>query len=152
MKKILALLLALMMAFSLVACGSSGDAGKDDGNKDAAADTNEPAADADADANAGDGKVYEIVALAKSIATDNWQMFGAGVEAAAAELGADKVHVTFDGASAATAAAVSVRASRRACSSPTARTQVILSSCASLCKCLPSFFSSPTVSSTSSTT
>ena len=89
MKKILALLLALMMAFSLVACGSSSDTSKDDGNKDADADT-------------GDGKVYEIVALAKSIATDNWQMFGAGVQAAADELGADKVHVTFDGASAAT--------------------------------------------------
>lgn len=93
MKKIVSIVLALVMVLSLTACSgsaSSTTAAGNDKETQAAAGTNETA------------EPVEIVAIAKSIATSSWQLFGTGCKAAAAELG-DKVEFTFDGASSSTA-------------------------------------------------
>ena len=93
MKKIVSIVLALVMVLSLTACSGSASgttAAGNDKETQAAAGTNETA------------EPVEIVAIAKSIATSSWQLFGTGCKAAAAELG-DKVEFTFDGASSSTA-------------------------------------------------
>ena len=83
MKKYLAMILALVMALSLAACGSKAEAPKDD----APAQTEEPAP-------AGD---VEIAVVLKTLASEYWGYVKNGCEAAADELGI-KVTVVGPGA------------------------------------------------------
>ena len=67
MKKIVSIVLALVMVLSLTACSGSASgttAAGNDKETQAAAGTNETA------------EPVEIVAIAKSIATSSWQLFG----------------------------------------------------------------------------
>ena len=109
-KKMIGLLLVGTMAISLAACGTTGSSGSSTASSvtsfsatSGAFDTAAPMSTSgtsvtDTTAEPTDGS-YKIVMIAKSIATDNWQMFGAGCQAAADELGSDKVELSFDGAS-----------------------------------------------------
>ncbi len=100
MKKLIALLLALVMVIGLVACGGNNDAANNDAANNDAANNN--AADNAAD-NAGDdaanndaadeGKLY-IPVMAKGFQHQFWQAVKAGADAAAADLG---VEIYFDG-------------------------------------------------------
>lgn len=90
MKKILALALAAAMMTAISSCGTTGDTSKT------------PSGSGSGNVQPPEGKTYEIVALGKSVATDNWQMFFAGCRSAAADLNG-AVNLTVDGASNATA-------------------------------------------------
>lgn len=87
MKKILALTLTVAILAGMSACSASAP----------------PKSSSSGVGSQGDAdKTYEIVALGKSVATDNWQMFFAGCRSAAEDLGSS-VKLTVDGASSATA-------------------------------------------------
>ena len=91
MKKLIALLLALVMIVGLVACGEKTSVETPDTNKPAETpDTNKPA---DTDEPATPEKLY-IPVMAKGFQHQFWQAVKAGADAAAADLG---VEIYFDG-------------------------------------------------------
>ena len=91
MKKLIALLLALVMIVGLVACGEKTPVETPDTNKPAETpDTNKPA---DTDEPATPEKLY-IPVMAKGFQHQFWQAVKAGADAAAADLG---VEIYFDG-------------------------------------------------------
>ncbi len=93
MKKLIALLLALVMVIGLVACGNNDAPAADAPAADAPA-ADAPAADAPAaDAPAEDEVLY-IPVMAKGFQHQFWQAVAAGSEAAAADYG---VEIYFDG-------------------------------------------------------
>ena len=86
-KKILALVLALVMALALVACGGGND-DKSGGGSDPA-----PSTSSDPAPSTGGEKIY-IPVMAKGFQHQFWQAVKAGADAAAADFGVD---IYFDG-------------------------------------------------------
>ena len=86
-KKILALVLALVMALALVACGGGND-DKSSGGSDPA-----PSTSSDPAPSTGGEKIY-IPVMAKGFQHQFWQAVKAGADAAAADFGVD---IYFDG-------------------------------------------------------
>ena len=94
MKKLIALLLALLMVFSLVACGAKEEAPKVEEEKvEAPTEEKEEAPAEEEEAPAEEGKLY-IPVMAKGFQHQFWQAVAAGSQAAADELGVD---IYFDG-------------------------------------------------------
>lgn len=93
MKKLIALLLALVMVFALAACGNEAPADEpaDEPVADAPADA---PADEPADEPAADAETLYIPVMAKGFQHQFWQAVKAGADAAAADYG---VEIYFDG-------------------------------------------------------
>ncbi len=94
MKKLIALLLALVMVFALGACAKDDPAAAPDGNtpETDAPETDTP--ETDAPDNGGDAEPMYIPVMAKGFQHQFWQAVKAGADAAAADLG---VEIYFDG-------------------------------------------------------
>lgn len=96
MKKILALALVTAILAAMSSCGTTGTTSQ------SPTSTNPGSSVGSGSNQPTDGKIYEIVALGKSVATDNWQMFFAGCRSAAEDLNG-AVKLTVDGPTNATA-------------------------------------------------
>ena len=97
MKKLIALVLALLMVIAMTACGSApaaSEAPKTDAPATDAPKTDAPATEAPA---GGDGEPVKVVFIPKNLGNPYFEAINLGFEKAIEEIGADKFEYEFTG-------------------------------------------------------